>query len=431
VKPAPEHDESVHGPVHVTRSPTAVLADDHFTAAELALVSALVAAAPVLDPSALARARMQVRVLAGAGIVDAAARGSDGVVVDLGRRPSRTVRTPLGMRARFLVAAAAALCLVVALSGISLLLSRDALPGDALYSLKRAGENTRLELTFGDTDRGLRHLDYASRRVDEVVALLERGSGPIDSAITLGLIQAFDAQTIAGSTRLTSSGVAGDATTLKSLFSWAQGQSSRLVALRPQLSTTTAQRLDAAHAGAGAGRGVEQPPQLQPHHLGCAGPAGPAARGRLRGTIGPRSGQRPGDAHRRPRPGHRTGGGRAIPWLGAEHIDPAGTGHCDPHHQRCARAGPCRRACTRPWWHARSRPRWHARAGPWGAHARHERPRWRWLGDRADSACRHRGPTRDLPPGAPTPRHPRPDPARAAPRHRRGPTSGLRCAGGG
>jgi len=246
VKPAPEHDESVHGPVHVTRSPTAVLADDHFTAAELALVSALVAAAPVLDPSALARARMQVRVLAGAGIVDAAARGSDGVVVDLGRRPSRTVRTPLGMRARFLVAAAAALCLVVALSGISLLLSRDALPGDALYSLKRAGENTRLELTFGDTDRGLRHLDYASRRVDEVVALLERGSGSIDSAITLGLIQAFDAQTTAGSTRLTSSGVAGDATTLKSLFSWAQGQSSRLVALRPQLSTTTAQRLDAS-----------------------------------------------------------------------------------------------------------------------------------------------------------------------------------------
>jgi len=246
VKPAPEHDESVHGPVHVTRSPTAVLADDHFTAAELALVSALVAAAPVLDPSALARARMQVRVLAGAGIVDAAARGSDGVVVDLGRRPSRTVRTPLGMRARFLVAAAAALCLVVALSGISLLLSRDALPGEALYSLKRAGENTRLELTFGDTDRGLRHLDYASRRVDEVVALLERGSGSIDSAITLGLIQAFDAQTTAGSTRLTSSGVAGDATTLKSLFSWAQGQSSRLVALRPQLSTTTAQRLDAS-----------------------------------------------------------------------------------------------------------------------------------------------------------------------------------------
>lgn len=246
MKPAPEHDESVHGPVHVTRSPTAVLADDHFTAAELALVSALVAAAPVLDPSALARARMQVRVLAGAGIVDAAARGSDGVVVDLGRRPSRTVRTPLGMRARFLVAAAAALCLVVALSGISLLLSRDALPGEALYSLKRAGENTRLELTFGDTDRGLRHLDYASRRVDEVVALLERGSGSIDSAITLGLIQAFDAQTTAGSTRLTSSGVAGDATTLKSLFSWAQGQSSRLVALRPQLSTTTAQRLDAS-----------------------------------------------------------------------------------------------------------------------------------------------------------------------------------------
>lgn len=254
------------------------------TVDELRVVAAIATLAPALSPSAPARERMRARVLAGltadaptvrldepavgpgATDGDDAVTGSDGAdELAVRRHRGHGARghgaRGHGARGRFLVAAAAALCLVVALSGISLVLSRDALPGDALYSLKRAGETTELQLTFGDADRGLRHLDYAARRVDELSALVDRtgstalgGTGgvsllaveQVDPATASALLDALDAQSTAGSGLLTAVGVAGDPTALGSLSTWAQGQSARLSALRPQLPGTSQPRLDSS-----------------------------------------------------------------------------------------------------------------------------------------------------------------------------------------
>jgi hypothetical protein len=277
---APSSDAPSLGPRHAgTNGAPPDLQD--LTSDELRVVASIAALAPALSPSSNARDRMRTRVLAGlaAGaptVVPGAApstgpaatpgsveqvqveRVEQVQVVELAARR----RTGHGARGRFLVAAAAALCLVVALSGISLVLSRDALPGDALYSLKRAGETTRLELTFGDVDRGLRHLDYAARRVDELGALVDRasssalgtGSGgvvlvaveQVDPATVGTLLDDVDSQSTAGSGLLTTTGVAGDPTALGSLATWAQGQSARLDALRAQLPSAAQPRLDSS-----------------------------------------------------------------------------------------------------------------------------------------------------------------------------------------
>ncbi|MFI9629474.1 DUF5667 domain-containing protein [Streptomyces sp. NPDC052042] len=59
--------------------------------------------------------------------------------------------------------------------------SSDALPGDALYGLKRGMEDIHLGLTSDDTDRGEIYLDQASTRLSEARRLMERArSGDLD-----------------------------------------------------------------------------------------------------------------------------------------------------------------------------------------------------------------------------------------------------------
>jgi hypothetical protein len=101
--------------------------------------------------------------------------------------PSRSARARVArarvasVRGRLLVAAAAALCLLVSLSAMSLLMARDALPGDALYGVKRSAESAELGFTFGVESRGFKHLQFATARLDELEARTKRclkGSTP-------------------------------------------------------------------------------------------------------------------------------------------------------------------------------------------------------------------------------------------------------------
>lgn len=74
------------------------------------------------------------------------------------------------------VAVAAALALAVLFSGAGLYLaSAQALPGDALYPVKRAAEGLRLNLAASPQQKLSLSLDYSERRVEEVRALLEVG----------------------------------------------------------------------------------------------------------------------------------------------------------------------------------------------------------------------------------------------------------------
>jgi hypothetical protein len=144
------------------------------------------------------------------------------------------------------VSAAATLCLLMSLSGMSVLLSRDALPGDTLYSFKRTAESAELGLTFGDQPKALKHLEFASARVSEI----EMMAGQADGNWSVGqdnfrrALDDFDSDTTAGARLLTALATQGQTNTLSGLRGWAEQQQSRLSAIRAAMPLPTSTRLD-------------------------------------------------------------------------------------------------------------------------------------------------------------------------------------------
>ncbi|WP_414936088.1 DUF5667 domain-containing protein [Amycolatopsis sp. cmx-11-51] len=122
--------------------------------------------------------------------------------------------------------AAAAVALVLTLGGITLLLSKDALPGDPLYGIKRAGESTALSLTFDEQDKAKKHLDFATNRVGELGELTRQGAST--GAYFTGLAD-FETDLRAGVSQLTSIVTdQGGQIRLSELRIWARQQSDRL-----------------------------------------------------------------------------------------------------------------------------------------------------------------------------------------------------------
>jgi hypothetical protein len=193
-------------------------------AAELAVVDLLRTAAETTGPDVAARERMRLRIL------------------HAQPPPAAAVATPLrsGARGRLAVAMAAALCLVLSLAGMSLLLSRDALPGDALYGMKRTAESASLGLTFGNESKALKRLEFAVARISEMETLVDGGAAPLGSYLTA--LTDFDADAAAGARELTTIGANGDERVLTSLDQWAQAQTTRLADLRSKLPEQAATR---------------------------------------------------------------------------------------------------------------------------------------------------------------------------------------------
>jgi hypothetical protein len=193
---------------------------------DLAIVAALRELGPDLAPDDVAKQRMRNRVLAeGSPAVDC-------------------------RRGRFAIALVAALALVFALAGMSLLLSRDALPGDALYGVKRTAEAASLGLTFGDASKALKHLELAAARVSEMETLAQRHIEPADGPVGgyLTALTDFDADAAQGSHQLTSLATHGDVQLLASLKAWAEQQHTRLTALEPRLPVAAHNREDGSKA---------------------------------------------------------------------------------------------------------------------------------------------------------------------------------------
>jgi hypothetical protein len=131
----------------------------------------------------------------------------------------------------------ALLALVFSLAGMSLLLARDALPGDALYGIKRTAEAASLGLTFGDESKALKHLEFASARVTEIETLAQRYPNPSDSP-TGGYLTAlsdFDNDASAGSRQLIALATRNDGRQLEALRAWAKQQAQRLDAVEGRL----------------------------------------------------------------------------------------------------------------------------------------------------------------------------------------------------
>lgn len=234
-----------------------------FTDDDLAVVDLLAAMAPLTSPSGDARDRMRAKVLAGLTEPPPTTHGPRTV------RPTRAGRAPRGRRSepapsnrpesarpgsgargRFAVAAIAVLALVFSLAGMSLLLARDALPGDTLYAIKRTGEAASLGLTFGDEDKAFKHLQFATARITEIETLTQRYPNPADAPIGgyLSALSDFDNDASAGSRQLIALATAGDGSQLETLRSWADIQGARLEALGPRLPSAAGIRQDASVA---------------------------------------------------------------------------------------------------------------------------------------------------------------------------------------
>ncbi|WP_447004633.1 DUF5667 domain-containing protein [Saccharothrix isguenensis] len=201
---------------------------------ELAVVALLRKAAATSGPDEAAKARMRARVLGAAA--------PPPTKLD---RPAEEPRTPrAGARGRLAVALAAALCLLLSLTGMSLLLSQDALPGDALYGVKRTAETASLGLTFGEESKGHKRLEFAAARVAELETLVDRYRGP-DGGPLGGYLTAltdFDADAAAGSRVLTAFGSNSDQRVLTELRDWADAQATRLTGLRAALPVEASDR---------------------------------------------------------------------------------------------------------------------------------------------------------------------------------------------
>jgi hypothetical protein len=159
-------------------------------------------------------------------------------------------RALAGLRGRFAVAAVAVLTLVGSLVGMSVLLSRDALPGDALYGIKRTAEAAELGFTFGDEPKALKHLEFAAARISEIETLARRypnaSDAPVGSYLTA--LTDFDNDATAGSRQLIALATDSDGRLLESLRDWSAQQSSRLERIANQLPEAARNRQAASSA---------------------------------------------------------------------------------------------------------------------------------------------------------------------------------------
>ncbi|MFJ6195868.1 DUF5667 domain-containing protein [Micromonospora sp. NPDC092111] len=158
-------DEANGGRRHHVRS----RADDQLTAF-VAVGQRLVAERPDVEVDTEFRAGLRAMLMA------TAEREGVGAVEPATDVPQGTSRTPLlgGAGARRARARGAILVGIavgaVAVSGISAA-SEDAVPGDALYGMKRSTERAQLALASSDISRGQLFLDFARTRLDEAATV--------------------------------------------------------------------------------------------------------------------------------------------------------------------------------------------------------------------------------------------------------------------
>ncbi len=210
---------------------------------ELAVVAALRQVGATTGPNPVESDRMRQRIM---DEFSAVVRDGSSPVLSLQKARNRRW-VPDETRGRLVVAAAATLCLLMSLSGMSVLLSRDALPGDALYNFKRTAESAQLGLTFGDQPKALKHLEFAAARVSEIEIMADQAGATDDWAAGqskfVRALDDFDSDTTAGSRLLTALAADGQRNNLPGLRNWVQQQNARLESVQAALPLPTSARL--------------------------------------------------------------------------------------------------------------------------------------------------------------------------------------------
>ncbi|HEX4723257.1 MAG TPA: DUF5667 domain-containing protein [Pseudonocardiaceae bacterium] len=200
-------------------------------AGELAVVMMLRRSADATAPEGAARDRMRAKVL-GELAVPPPMKPSP-VPRAAVHKPGRVT----GTRGRLVIALGAAFCLVLALSGMTLLLSRNALPGDPLYAVRRTVESATLGLTSGDDAKGRKHIEFAADRVGDIETLAGRYPDPADSPVGdyLTAFADFDSDASAGTANLTGYATDHGPGDLTLLRTWATQQAGRIQRVEPKL----------------------------------------------------------------------------------------------------------------------------------------------------------------------------------------------------
>jgi hypothetical protein len=215
---------------------------------DLTVVAALRQAGATVGPTTAERDRMRQRVLTEFSSV--VHEGNSPVLPLRASRHRRWI--PDETRGRVVVAAAAALCLLMSLSGMSVLLSRDAVPGDALYTFKRTAESAELGLTFGDQPKALKHLEFAGDRVNEIEIMADQadssGNWSMGQGKFVRALDDFDSDATAGARLLTGLALHGRPGSLPALRAWAEQQKARLAVVRAALPAPISTRLDSSLA---------------------------------------------------------------------------------------------------------------------------------------------------------------------------------------
>lgn len=137
----------------------------------------------------------------------------------------------LGRRERHLGAAAAALVLVGATTGMAAA-AEGSLPGQTLYPLKRGIESVEVHLSTSDSTRGQQMLDQAATRLSEVRALVDQPATPQSADLVRATLDDFTASADQGSRLLFSSYQRnGDGTDIATVRDFTHGTMDVLTAL--------------------------------------------------------------------------------------------------------------------------------------------------------------------------------------------------------
>lgn len=160
-------------------------------------------------------------------------------------RPTSSARSARRPRRRPLLAAT--LSVTAGIVTLAVLWSSDALPGDVLYTVKRARESAVLAVTLDDRAAALQRLDYAADRVTELEQLAARTDrqGEMPAAYRSGLTD-FDSAARSAAATLTTVGTNSGGGSVDELRDWSARQSRRLNELRPSLARPQARRQESS-----------------------------------------------------------------------------------------------------------------------------------------------------------------------------------------
>lgn len=189
---------------------------------------------------------------------------------------ARTRPTSFARPLRRAVTVAAAFAVIL---GGATWMSQKSLPGDALYSLKRASERVELSFAGDDVSRAREYLDLAQTRVAEAQALIHRttasgaglradGVSAATSSLITSTLGSADTDVRQAWTLLaTRAAKSNSATPLAPMLTWAPGQYQRLRDLSAAMPTRALRHR--ADTSAGVVQGARESARILQANIDC------------------------------------------------------------------------------------------------------------------------------------------------------------------